>query len=77
MFDSLYHIRITLHHIFIVKTLEFCDVHNVMESYRPQHKKTCLQGLANNKGTDCSAPWLFIFWESIVSKLATGEISIF
>ena len=52
--------------------------------YGPQREKTCLRGLAKNTGTDQPAhPRRLIsasdihFLESIICKLATGEISIF
>ena len=52
--------------------------------YGPQREQTCLQKFANNRGADQPAhPCRLIsalvirFWERIISKLATGEISIF
>ena len=49
----------------------------------PQHKKTCLRGFADNKGADQPAhrrrlisTFVIRFLESIISELATGEISI-
>ena len=51
--------------------------------YGPGHEKTCL-GFANNKGADqpghqhrLISPFVISFLESIISKLAKGEISIF
>ena len=53
-------------------------------SYGPRREKTCLPGFANNKDADQPAhshslinPFVIRFLESIVSKLASGEISIF
>ena len=50
----------------------------------PQREKTCLQGFANNTGVDQPAhprslisAFVIRFLESTISKLATGEISIF
>ena len=52
--------------------------------YGPRREKTCLRGFANNTGADQPAhPRSLIsalvirFLESIICKLATGEISIF
>ena len=53
-------------------------------SFGPRREKTCLRGFANNKGADQPAhPRSLIsaivirLLESIISKLATSEISIF
>ena len=50
----------------------------------PRHKKTCFRGCANNKGADQPAhPHSLIrafvthLLQSIISRLATSEISIF
>ena len=50
----------------------------------PQHEKTSLRGFANNKGADQPAyphglisAFVIRLFESIISKLATGEISSF
>ena len=50
----------------------------------PRSNKTCLQGFANNTGADQPAhprslisAFVIRFWESLICKLATGEISIF
>ena len=50
----------------------------------PRRKKTCLRGFANNKGSDKPAlprrlisAFVIRVLESIISKLATIEISIF
>ena len=50
----------------------------------PSCNKTCLRGFANNKGADqpvhpCSLISAFVIrlLESIISRLATGEVSIF
>ena len=52
--------------------------------YGPWHEKTCLHGFANNKGTDqpvyprsLISAFVICILESIICKLATGEISIF
>ena len=52
--------------------------------YGPQREKTCLQGFANNTGTDqpahprsMNSAFVIRFLESIVCKLAAGKISIF
>ena len=52
--------------------------------YGPQHEKTCPPGFANNKGTDrpmhlCSliSALVICLLESIISKHASSEISIF
>ena len=52
--------------------------------YRPRREKTCLWRFANNIGADqpahsCSLISAFVirFLESIICKLATGEILIF
>ena len=50
----------------------------------PRREKTCLRGFANNKGADQPAhprslisAFVIRILDSIISKLATGEISIF
>ena len=50
----------------------------------PPRKKTCLQGFANNSGTDQPArmrslisAFVIRFLESTIFNLATGKISIF
>ena len=50
----------------------------------PRREKTCLRGFANNTGADQSAhprsqisAFVIRFLESIVRKLASGEISLF
>ena len=52
--------------------------------YGPRHDKTCLRGFANNKGADQPAhprrlisAFVIRLLESIISELATSEISIF
>ena len=48
--------------------------------YTPRHVKTCLPGFTNNKGRDLPIhpPSLInTLFESIISRLATSEISIF
>ena len=51
--------------------------------FGPQRKETCLRGYANNTGADQPAhprslfsAFVIHFLESIIYKLATGEISI-
>ena len=53
-------------------------------SYGPRREKTCLRGVANNTGADQPAhprslisAFVIRFVESIICKLATGEILIF
>ena len=52
--------------------------------FGPHREKTCLQGYANNKGADQHAhprrlisAFVIPLLESIISRLATSEISIF
>ena len=52
--------------------------------YWPRREKTCLREFANNTGADQPAhprslisAFVIRFLESIICKLATGEISIF
>ena len=56
----------------------------MIKKFGPRGEKTCLRGYANNKGIDqpahpCSLISAFgiPFLESIISRLDTGEISIF
>ena len=53
----------------------------VIELYGPRREKTCLRGCANNKGADQTAhlrsTFVIRFLESIMSRLAWSEISIF
>ena len=51
-------------------------------SYEPRHEKTCLREFANNTGVDQTAhprslisAFVIRFLESIISKLATVEMS--
>ena len=60
------------------------QTHEVLLLYGPRREKTCLRGFVNNKGADQPAhPHSLIsafvnrFFEGIISKLATNEISIF
>ena len=53
-------------------------------AYGPRPEKTCLRGVANNTGADQPAhprslisPFVIRYLESIICKLAAGEISIF
>ena len=55
-----------------------------MVTYGPRREKTCLQGIANNTGADQPAhlrslisTYVIRLLESIISRLATSEISIF
>ena len=52
--------------------------------YGPRRKKTCLRGFANNTGADQPAhprslfsAFVIRFLESTLTKLSTGEISVF
>ena len=52
--------------------------------FGPRREKTCLRGFANNTGADQPAhprslisAYVIRFLKSIISKLATREISIF
>ena len=68
------------------RTVMFYDamLRRLLHLYGPRREKTCLRGIANNKSADqpahprrlISAFFSFVL-ESIVSKLATSEISIF
>ena len=56
----------------------------IQVSYGSRREKTCLQGIANNKGADQPAnlrslisAFVFRFLESVISKLATCEFSTF
>ena len=58
--------------------------HFCWKSYGPRLEKTCLRGFLNNKGADQPAhprrlisAFVIRFWESIISKLAIAEITIF
>ena len=64
----------------------FCgkDMLTEVSIIRPRHEKTCLRGSANNTGADQPAhlrslisAFVIRFLESIICKLAAGEISIF
>ena len=55
-----------------------------MVKYGPRREKTCLQGLANNQGTDqpvhprsLISAFVIRFLESIICLLSTGIIAIF
>ena len=55
-----------------------------MLKYRPRREKTCLRGVANNKGSDQPAhprslisTFVIPLLQSIIARLDTGEISIF
>ena len=56
----------------------------IISIYGPRREKTCLRGLANNKGADQPAhprslisTFVIRFLESFISKLATSQILIF
>ena len=56
----------------------------LLKTNGPHRDKTCLQGLANNKGADLPAhpgslisAFVIRFLESIISRLTTSEITIF
>ena len=60
------------------------DAQMMPKLYGPQPEKTCLRGFANNTGADQPAhpgslisAFVIHFLESIICKLATGEISTF
>ena len=64
--------------------MKFFKVFEILEHYGPRREKTCLQGLANNKGADQPAHPCSLFSaivihvvKSTISKLATSEISFF
>ena len=67
----------------LARILKICDVRIALIVLNgPRHKKTCLRGLANNTGTHQPAhtrslisAFVVRFIESIISKLASGEIS--
>ena len=66
-------------HIVICETTRVRDF-----NMGPRREKTCLRGFANNKGADQPAhprslisAFVVRILESIIRKLATGEISIF
>ena len=71
-----------LSHIYVTNESNFMKL--ILNIYWPRRKKTCLRRFANNKGADQPArprslisDFVFRFLESIISKLATSEISIF
>ena len=76
------HVQCTL---FLKEGTEFGEKKKLYtQSAGPQRKKSCLRGLANNKGADqpahlCSLTSTFVIplLESIISRLATSEILIF
>ena len=60
------------------------DFENIGVIFGPQSEKTCLRRFANNKGADQPArmrslisAFVIRFFESIISRLATSEISSF
>ena len=63
------------------KACKIASMQGVRTPYGPQQEKTCFRGFANNKGSDqpahlCNLIALVIpLLDSIVSKLATSEIS--
>ena len=61
-----------------------CVLSHFMFSYGPRREKTCLRWFTNNKGADqpvhphiLISAFVICFLESIIRKLATGEISLF
>ena len=62
-----------------------CEISGVgSDRNGPRREKTCLRGCANNTGADKPAhprslisAFIIHFLESLICKLATGEISIF
>ena len=66
------------------RILKACALNKVKYMYVPRCEKTFLQGFANNKSVDQPAhlrrlisAFVIHLLESIISKLATSEISIF
>ena len=66
----------------VVVSLRVCETSYM--KYGPRREKTCLLRFANNKGADQPAhprnlisAFVIRLLESIISRLATGEISIF
>ena len=60
------------------------DAEKQCKNVRPRREKTCLREFANNTGADQPAhprsvisDFIIFILESIICKLATGEISIF
>ena len=54
-----------------------------VQTYGPRREETCLRGVKNNKGADQPAhphnlisPFVIRLLESIISRLATSEITI-
>ena len=80
-------ILIIMNAIWLIITVGVYDVLECIDSeqtYGPRREKTCLRRFANNTGADQPAhPRSLIsalvirYLESIICKLATGEISIF
>ena len=69
-----------------IKRIEiYCDMANPFcDTFGPRREKTCLWRFANNKGADQPAhprslisAFLIRLLESIISRLATSEISYF
>ena len=59
-------------------------LHQILLKYGPRREKTCLRRFANNTGADQPAhprslinAFVIRFLESVICKLATGEVSIF
>ena len=70
--------------VFSATTLAFQLGQKYPEIYGPQREKTCLRGFANNTGADQPAhprslisAFVIRFLESVICKLATGDISTF
>ena len=67
---------------FLENKIEECKFRAIL--FGSRHEKTCHQGFVNNTGTDQTAhshslisAFVIRLLESIICKLATGEISIF
>ena len=63
---------------------QYYTVGRELRSYEPRCEKNCLRGFTNNTGADQPAhmhsliiAFVILFLESIIWKLATGNISIF
>ena len=66
------------------KILFYETNYNTVYSFGPRREKTCLRRMANNTGSDQPAhprslisAFVIRFSESIIYRLAAGEISIF
>ena len=75
IYEALLHVRL--------KVLTFTRPYYIF-TFGPQREKTCLRGFANNTGADQPAhprslisAFVIRFLESVICKLATGDISTF